>query len=124
MEPQEIKSFSAQTEDGTPTVENHRLTAENYSQGFLVDDEFLGGVSENRSQGGGFVAFVMRHSTGETLAALTYPTLELALAALNAIPKDWVFDSTHGCGNGECNAAENGKCPAGKCGKLSKAVST
>ena len=99
------------------------LTAENYSQGFLVDEELMAGVSEAKGdQPTGFTAFVLRQTTGEMLGSSRFSTLKEALGAINQIPREWAFDSTHGCGNGNCGAAGQGKCPAGKCGALAKQV--
>ncbi len=100
------------------------LNAENYRQGFLVDEELLAGVTAAKAPETGFMAFVLRHTTGEYLGTARYDQLDEALHAINRIPREWAFDSTHGCGNSECGAAGKGSCPAGGCSKLSRSVAT
>ena len=89
-----------------------RLTPENCRKGFLIDEELLGGVSET---GGSYVAFVLRHTTGEYLGAQEHPNLESALAAINAVQRDWKYESSSQCGGGACN---EGNCGTGSCKKI------
>jgi len=94
------------------------LTPENYSQGFLVDDELMAGVSLQPAQPAGkqagYLAFVLRHTTGEYLGYQFFEELELALEAINRIPRPWTYESASGCGGGSC---KGGACSRGGCGK-------
>lgn len=93
-----------------------RLTPENYSQGFLMDEELMAGVTEHPEQPGTFVAFVLRHTTGEYLGYQPFSDLETALQKLNGIPREWAFEKTSGgCGGGACG--QGGGCGGGRCGK-------
>ena len=75
------------------------LTVDNFGSGLLVDEELMAGVTE---ESGSFVAFVLRHTTGEYLGYRPYPRLEDALSAINAIPRPWQFEASGGCGTGNC----------------------
>ena len=90
------------------------LTAENYTKGFLVDEDLMAGVSQHPQQPGNYVAFVLRHSTGEYLGYQNFTDLGAALAVVNQIPRTWSFEKLGGCGNGNCG---NGQCAAGGCGQ-------
>lgn len=83
------------------------LTPENYNQGFLVDEELMAGVTENPDQPSVYLAYVLRHTTGEYLGQQACGSLEEALALINRIPRTWEFERTQGC--------DGGKCAAGKC---------
>jgi hypothetical protein len=85
-----------------------RLTARNYSQGLLVDDQLLAGIAENPEKPGDFIAFVLNQASGEYLGYESFPGLTPALERINGIERDWVFERTGGCGNTTC---EGGKCP-------------
>jgi hypothetical protein len=99
------------------------LTAENYSRGFLVDDELMAGVTESPQKQGAFAAFVLRPETGEYLGYREFSTLDAALAEINAIPRQWAYEkaggcSTAGCKGGKCGSCGNkgtGSCPKEKC---------
>ncbi len=103
------------------------LTSENFKKGFLVDEELMGGVSEDPDRPGQFMAFVLRHTTGESLGYQAYLRLEEAISALNGVERAWKFESSSGCGGGACGSAggcgpggscavrEGQGCPAGKC---------
>ena len=88
------------------------LTAENYNQGFLVDEELLGGITSPPNQPGIFVAYVLKHSTGEYLGYQPYPDLRQALDVLNQVQRDWKFEAISGCGGGQCGP---GKCKGTGC---------
>jgi hypothetical protein len=97
------------------------LNAENYSRGFLVDEELMAGVTQHPDQPDTFVAFVLQHSTGEYLGYQPYPSLDQALSRINQIPRPWTFERVGGgCAGGKCGTAEGGcgggGCKAGKCG--------
>lgn len=91
------------------------LTAENYSKGFLIDEELMGGVSEHPEQPGRFFAYVMNHGTGEYLGQQAFTTLDEALRAINSVQRAWAFEKTSGCGG--CGNNEGGVCKKGGCGK-------
>ena len=98
------------------------LNIENYSLGFLVDEELMAGVTQHPDQPNTFVAFVLQHSTGEYLGYQPYTSLDQALARINQIPRPWTFERiSGGCGGGKCGTKEGGcgggGCKAGKCGK-------
>jgi len=90
------------------------LTAENYSKGFLVDEELMGGVTTSPEQPGVFVAYVLNHLTGEYLGYQAFPELDQALQALLGVKRSWIFESVSGCGAGKC---AGGNCKVGGCGK-------
>ncbi|MBU6375311.1 MAG: hypothetical protein KGQ59_04900 [Bdellovibrionales bacterium] len=89
-----------------------RLTPETYQKGFLIDEELLGGVSLIE---GAYVAFVLRHTTGEYLGTQTHPTLEEALRTINAVQRKWAYESSSQCGGGAC---AEGNCGTGSCKKV------
>ena len=90
------------------------LTVENYRGGFLVDDELMGGITEDPQRPNRFIAFVLHHTTGEYLGYQPFDDLTLALQAINQIQRPWAFEKLGGCGG--CNGAEGG-CGKGKCGQ-------
>lgn len=85
------------------------LDRANYKKGFLVDDAWMGGVSDDPETPGRFIAFVIDHSTGAYIACTSYANEDEALAAINAIPRGWKFEGTSGC--------DGSKCGEGKCKK-------
>jgi hypothetical protein len=94
------------------------LTLENYSKGFMIDEELMAGVTEHPEQRGLFVAFVLRHTTGEYLGYQPFEDLNEALGVINRISRPWKYDAAGGCGGcagGTCNK-EGGGCP-GSCAK-------
>ncbi|MFZ9596133.1 MAG: hypothetical protein ACO3A2_08660 [Bdellovibrionia bacterium] len=97
------------------------LTSENYTQGFLVDDDLMAGVTTDPGDPSTFMAFVLRHSTGEYLGVRPCPSLEEALAQINQIPRSWSFEPLKaGCGGGGCGkkgGCAGGGCKSGACGK-------
>lgn len=96
------------------------LTLENYSKGFLIDEELMGGVTADPEQPDVFVAFVLRHTTGEYLGYQPFSSIEEALAKINSVTRAWTYETVNGCGNGNCG---NGQCKGGGCAaakKLSK----
>lgn len=89
-----------------------KLTVENFSSGFLVDDELIASVTENPSAPGTFLAYVLSHETGEYLGYRTFPDLSEALNSINGIKRNWKFEKSGGCGGGgSCGK----KCSTGKC---------
>ncbi len=94
------------------------LNPENYTKGFLVDDELMAGVSQNPEDPNVFVAFVLRHTTGEYMGYQPFSDLVTALATVNQIKRQWTFERLGGCGGcGEGGTCNPGSCGAGKCGK-------
>ena len=91
------------------------LTSENFKKGFLMDEELLGGITEDLDRPNGFLGFILRHTTGESLGHQSFTTLEAALAALNAVKRDWKFEKSSSCGSGACGT-ESGCGPGGSCG--------
>jgi len=89
------------------------LTLENYSKGFLMDEELMGGITESPEAPGTFVAFVLRHTTGEYLGYQSFTDLNEALATLNRVERPWMYEKTNGCGG----CGEGGGCAGGQCGK-------
>lgn len=93
-----------------------RLTEENYRSGFLVDDEYLAGVSEDAERRGAFVAYVLCHTTGEYVGFERHGSLKPALERLNAIPRAWSFEGVGDCGGGCADGAcGKGACGGGRC---------
>ena len=96
-----------------------QLTAENYNQGFLVDDEVVGGVAEHPENPGQFVAFILQHETGEYLGYQPFNSLQEALDVINKVERPWVFEKASscqgGCGEHE-HSHEHGHGNGGGCG--------
>src|SRR5689334_15510442 len=96
------------------------LNIENYTQGFLVDEELMAGVTADPEKADTFVAFILRHTTGEYLGYQAFSDLQAALDTLNRVPRNWTFEKVGGCG-GECgkeggSCGKSGSCKIGKCG--------
>ncbi len=89
-----------------------KLTAENYKSGILIDDQLMAGISDDPSQPGQFLAYVIDHQKGETLGSLSFANVFDAIRELKAIPREWEFTKVGGCGG--CSGASGGE--AGKCG--------
>ena len=93
-----------------------KLTAENYSKGFLMDEELMAGVSEDKVNPGTFHAFVVRHTTGESLGHQLFSDVFEAIRTLNGIERNWSFEAVSKCGNGNCGNGNCGK-SGGGCGR-------
>ena len=95
------------------------LTPENYKKGFLIDEELLAGVSASTESGREkFLAFVLRHTTGEYLGYQEFEDLSLALQAINRVERSWNYEKTQAsCGDGDCGTGACGTdaCPKGFC---------
>ena len=94
------------------------LNPDNFRKGFLIDEELMAGVSEDSSAPGTFIAFVMRHTTGEYLGYQPFTELDVALRSINQIPRSWIYEATSACGGGNCGegggcSVEEGKACAG-----------
>jgi len=96
------------------------LTAENYKKGFLIDEELMGGVSDDEKTPGKFIAFVLNHAEGNYLGRESCDTLSDALELIAQVKREWKYESTSGCGGGKCStgACGTGECP-GLCGDSS-----
>ena len=87
-----------------------KLTEQNFKNGFLVDDEWMGSVIE---ESGTYSACVLSHATGEALYFEPFETLPLALDAINRLHRPWAYESLSGCGacaEGTCTVEKGGKC--------------
>jgi hypothetical protein len=88
------------------------LDSTNYNQGFLVDDDLMGGVTQDPQKPSVYIAFVLQHTTGEYLGYQPFSDLQLALNAINQIQRPWTFERVGGCGG----CGEGGSCSKGGCG--------
>ncbi len=80
-----------------------------------MDAEWLGGVAlqnGKQDQEGQFCAYVVDLNTLESRGSHTFATLDSALAAINALPREWDYVATTKCG-------EPGGC-GGDCGTTCK----
>jgi hypothetical protein len=97
------------------------LNSDNYKQGFLVDDECMAGVTQDPENSSNYVAYVLRHTTGEYLGYHPFTDLNSALSAINQIRRSWNFEQVGGCGGcGKAGQCSKGGCGKGKCGTSSK----
>jgi hypothetical protein len=96
-----------------------KIDKDNYSQGFLVDSEWIGGVTIDPDAEGQFMAYVLNHSTGEAVAQQLFDNLDQAIEMLNRVPRNWSYEALGGCANGNC---QKGNCRSGKCA-VSRATS-
>lgn len=90
-----------------------KFTAENFKKGFLVDEELMAGISESPDHPGLYTAYVVRHTTGETLGNQQFSDLFEAIRTINDIQRDWSYEAISKCGGGNCGS---GKCGTGSCG--------
>jgi hypothetical protein len=91
-----------------------RLTLENSLKGFLIDEELMAGVSPI-PETSRYSAFVLRHTTGELLGQQEFGSLQEAIETLNAVQRDWTYESSSQCGGGACT---EGNCGTGSCKKV------
>ena len=96
-----------------------KFDAENFKKGFLIDEELMAGISDSKDTPGSYSAFVVRHTTGETLGLQQFSDIFEAIRTINAIPRDWKFEAISKCGGGNCAAGACGKAGGG-CGKKSE----
>lgn len=90
-----------------------KFTAENFKKGFLIDEELMAGITENAESPGIYTAYVVRHTTGETLGNQQFHDLFEAIRTINGIQRDWNYEAISKCGSGNCGS---GKCGTGACG--------
>lgn len=112
---------------GTPSP--HTLTIDNYSAGFLIDEELMGGITVHPKIPNTYIGYVLRHTTGEYLGYEFYEDLNVAIKAINRVKRPWVYEVAGGCGSGNCGKG-NGSCSVGakgaaggRCGQKSSADS-
>jgi hypothetical protein len=96
-----------------------RLTRENFQSGLLVDETWMAGI-HHRADRGVFFAFVVDHTTGETVGQAEYPSFEAASQALEVLGvsmgRSWRYERASGCSNENCGAGR-GQCGGPKsCG--------
>ena len=90
-----------------------KLTENNFRTGFLVTEEYLGGVTESEESLGCFNSFIVNNNTGEYVFFDEFKNLEDALATINQLKPDWEFESTHeGCKGSACGPD---KCKGSSC---------
>ena len=92
------------------------LTPENYSEGFLIDEAWMAGVTATEP---GFLAYVVDHDSGESLLSVEVSDLSRALALVNSVSRGWAFEKASPCGEcgpGGCTRGTNSGC--GKCQKF------
>ncbi len=89
------------------------LTTENYRKGFLVDEDLMGGVTQDPVQESTYIAFVLQHTTGEYLGYQPFQDLDMAINAINQIQRSWTFERLGGGCGGKCG--EGGGCSQGAC---------
>lgn len=82
----------------------------------------MAGITEVDNLPGHFSAYVVRHTTGETLGVQEFDNLFEAIRTLNDIPRPWNFEAISKCGGGNCNAGSCGK-EGGGCGGKKVAAS-
>jgi len=95
-----------------------KFTSENFKKGFLVDEELMAGITENPDTPGIFTAYVVRHTTGETLGNQEFSDLFEAIRTINDIQREWSFEAISKCGGGG-SCGGSGKCGGkggGSCG--------
>ncbi len=95
-----------------------KFTADNYKKGFLIDDELMAGISDVKDAPGSYSAFVVRHTTGETLGVQQFSDIFEAIRTINGIPREWTYEAISKCGGGNCGAGACGK-EGGGCNKKS-----
>ena len=106
-------------EEETAAEKIRTLSLENYSTGFLVDDEFLAGVSENPDAPGAYLSFLVKQETGEVISLRNFEKLEDALKSVNELPRDWSYEKIGCGGGGGCGGHGDGGCGghgSGGCG--------
>jgi len=95
------------------------LTLENWTKGFLLDDEWLAGVCEEESQGAGapaaYAAFIVSHETGNSVGYHVFRDLQTAMDSVNALPRSWKFESSSECGDCGHGSEDGEGCGKGAC---------
>jgi len=73
----------------------------------------MAGITETPDAPGLYTAYVVRHTTGETLGNQQFTDLFEAIRTINEIHRDWNYEAISKCGGGNCGS---GKCGTGACG--------
>jgi hypothetical protein len=95
-----------------------KFTVDNFRAGFLIDEELMAGITETEEAPGTYTAYVVRHTTGETLGTQQFTNPFEAIRTLNDIPREWTFEAISKCGSGNCGKEGGcGKAGGGACGK-------
>lgn len=74
-----------------------KLDKDNFQKGLLIDEELLAGVTPHPEKQDTFVAFIIRHETGEYLGYQDFSSLDDALATINKIDRSWMFQPLNPC---------------------------
>ncbi len=90
-----------------------KLNSENFNSGLLVDDELIGGVTQDPKDPEKYIAYVLRHVTGEYLGYQAGLDRDEALHLLNQVERAWKFESTSACQG--CGKQDAGTCNGQKC---------
>ena len=75
----------------------------------------MAGITESPDAPGLYTAYVVRHTTGETLGSQQFTDLFEAVRTINDIQREWNYEAISKCGGGNCG---NGKCGTGACGMI------
>lgn len=101
-----------------------RLNEINFRKGFLLDSEFMAGITETQAAGenaagnaSSFSAFIVNHETGEYVAFQEFTAVSEALSWLYSHPRPWQFEFTSVCGGCNKQVENGGACPGGVCSK-------
>ncbi len=98
------------------------LTAENYKNGFLVDDRYMAFVeataaphTPDEDQRVIYEALVVDHTEGVCVHRTRFDTLEAALSNINQLPRGWGFESLSSCGSHGGSSGGEAACGAESC---------
>ena len=98
-----------------------KFTIDNFKAGFLIDEELMAGITEPSDAPGTYTAYVVRHTTGESLGSQIFSNPFEAIRTLNGIAREWTFEAISKCGSGNCG--KEGGCSkegGGSCSKRAK----
>ncbi len=74
------------------------LKPADFRDGFLVDEQWMAGISPSDS--GRFEAFVLDHRSGELVTSHEFQEFNAALEALSRLERSWRWERLGGCGGG------------------------
>lgn len=112
------------------TADIIKLDRTNYAKGFLIDDEWMAGISLENSSGASesgqenlnplndtpkYFAFIINHLEGIQISSKYFDQLDDAIRTLNAVPRTWTYQSSSACGSGNCKGESCGA--FGSCNK-------
>ncbi|MBI3557878.1 MAG: hypothetical protein HY074_16575 [Deltaproteobacteria bacterium] len=97
-----------------------QLTADNFKNGFLVDDEVIAGVTQMEGAATPvYAAYISHYLTGETFAYQEFDAVEPALRFLAGVDRPWVYEAV-GCSAKtsapKSTSASSRGCASGSCG--------